>query len=64
MRLFAQKYEGDLDIWIAVAPSNDATEWLVADLAREHVVHSVRNIAGTTLRAERRFHGGGEVIVR
>ena len=34
--IFAQKYEGDLDIWIAVAPSDDATERLVAELARGH----------------------------
>ncbi len=65
--VFAQKYEGDLDIWIAVAPSKDATEWLVAELAREHMnVHSVRNIAGTTpagLNAAISA-SGGEVIVR
>ena len=47
--ILAQKYEGDLDIWIAVAPSDDATERLVAELARGHNnLYWVRNGAGIT----------------
>ena len=65
--VLAQHYEGDLDIWIAVAPSDDATENLVKDLVEEHSnVFSVENPAGVTpagLNAAIAA-SSGEVVVR
>ena len=62
-----QEYDGEADIWIAVAPSDDETEQIVEALARENPnVHLVRNIAGVTpagLNAAISA-SGGEVVVR
>ncbi|MEC8729952.1 MAG: glycosyltransferase, partial [Actinomycetota bacterium] len=44
-----QEYEGDIDIWIAIAPSDDETEQIVEELAQENPkVHPVRNDVGVT----------------
>jgi len=62
-----QDYEGDLDLWVAVAPSIDGTEGLLDGLAAEHPqVHRVDNPSGHTpagLNAAIAA-GAGEVIVR
>ena len=62
-----QEYDGEADIWIAVAPSDDETEQIVEALARENPnVHLVRNIAGVTpagLNAAISA-SGGEVVLR
>lgn len=47
--VLSQEYEGDIDIWIAVAPSDDETEQIVGELAQKNPkVHLVRNDAGVT----------------
>ena len=65
--VLAQQYEGELDIWIAVAPSDDATEELVKELVEAHEnVFSVKNPYGVTpagLNAAISA-SAGEVIVR
>ena len=65
--VLAQQYQGDLDIWIAVAPSDDATENLVKELVESHLnVFSVENPAGVTpsgLNAAISA-SSGEVVVR
>ena len=65
--VLAQEYEGDIDIWIAIAPSDDETEQIVEDLAQENPkVHPVRNDAGVTpagLNAAVSA-SSGEVVVR
>ena len=62
-----QEYEGDIDIWIAIAPSDDETEQIVEELAQENPkVHTVRNDAGVTpagLNAAISA-SSGEVVVR
>ncbi|NNC11139.1 glycosyltransferase family 2 protein [Planctomonas sp. JC2975] len=48
-RLLAQDYEGPYDITLAVGPSNDGTEVVLAELAREHPnVRVVPNPAAST----------------
>ena len=65
--VLAQQYEGELDIWIAVAPSDDATEKLVKELVEAYSnVFFVENPAGVTpagLNAAISA-SAGEVIVR
>ena len=65
--VLAQQYEGELDIWIAVAPSDDATEELVKEMVEAHEnVFSVKNPCGVTpagLNAAISA-SAGEVIVR
>lgn len=65
--VLAQQYQGDLDICIAVAPSDDATENLVKELVEAHSnVFSVENPAGVTpagLNAAISA-SSGEVVVR
>ena len=62
-----QKYEGELDIWIAVAPSDDETEVLVRELVVGNAnVFSIENPDGVTSAG---LNGAisasaGEVIVR
>ena len=62
-----QKYEGELDIWIAVAPSDDETEILVRELVKANAnVFSIENPDGVTpagLNAAISA-SAGEVIVR
>lgn len=62
-----QDYEGELDLWVAVAPSIDGTEGLLDELAAEHPqVHRVDNPSGHTpagLNAAIAA-SAGEVIVR
>ena len=62
-----QGYEGDIDIWIAVALSDDETEQIVEEVARENPnVHLVRNDVGVTpagLNAAISA-SSGEVVVR
>jgi len=44
-----QKYEGELDVWIAVAPSDDGTEVLVRELVEANAnVFSIENPEGVT----------------
>ena len=65
--VLAQQYEGELDIWIAVAPSDDATEELVKELVEAHEnVFSVENpyeVTPAGLNAAISA-SAGEVIVR
>ena len=65
--VLAQQYQGDLDICIAVAPSDDATENLVKELVESHSnVFSVENPVGVTpagLNAAISA-SSGEVVVR
>ena len=62
-----QQYEGELDIWIAVAPSDDATEKLVNELVESHSnVFSIENpdgVAPAGLNAAISA-SSGEVVVR
>lgn len=62
-----QKYEGELDIWIAVAPSDDETEVLVRELVEANAnVFLIKNPHGVTpagLNAAISA-SAGEVIVR
>ena len=62
-----QDYEGELDLWVAVAPSTDGTEGLLDELAAEHPqLHRVDNSLGDTpagLNAAIAA-SAGEVIVR
>ena len=46
--VLAQGYPGPLDVTIAVGPSDDATEDVLADLARDERVSAVGNPAGLT----------------
>jgi succinoglycan biosynthesis protein ExoA len=65
--VLTQYYEGDLDIWIAVAPSDDGTEILVRELVEGNAnIFSVENPDGVTpsgLNAAISA-SAGEVIVR
>ena len=61
-----QDYSGDLDVWIAVGPSDDATESIAEELTADPRVHWVPNPAGITpagLNAAIRA-SSGDVIVR
>jgi len=65
--ILAQEYHGDLDVWVAVGPSTDATAEVVdAIAARDTRVHRVDNPAGVTPAALNVAiaASAGEVIVR
>lgn len=65
--VFQQDYEGDVDLWVAVAPSVDGTEGLLDELAARHPkLHRVENPLGSTpsgLNAAIAA-SAGEVVVR
>lgn len=65
--VLAQAYDGPLDVWVALAPSEDATAGVLNELIRDHPrVHRVDNPVGTTpagLNAAIRA-SDGEVVVR
>jgi len=65
--ILAQEYPGELDVWVAVGPSTDATAEVVdAIAARDARVHRVDNPAGVTPAALNVAvaASAGEVIVR
>ena len=65
--VLAQQYQGEVDIWIAVAPSDDATENLVKELVESYSnVFSVENPAGVTPAGLNSAisASSGEVVVR
>jgi len=65
--ILAQEYHGELDVWVAVGPSTDATAEVVdAIAARNARVHRVDNPAGVTPAALNVAiaASAGEVIVR